>query len=194
MWYFDCGYDGVVAIISRQHLASILLRTKHFSTCHRMTTLIQATRGPEELISMPIAYSPIIKCYQTHPLNLQASERHCLADSYLPPSLLAAPAAIADTNHYIHHGRPKPAANIVPHRPTSVRTPLPYQACQAAILGSLGVVPSFSGHVVGVAVSVPTVSAVAKRVSTPLLVVDAGCAGDSCDARCGYAADGLSVC
>lgn len=55
---------------------------------------------------------------------------------------------------------------------------------------SLGVVPSFSGHVVGGAVSVPTVSAVAKRVLTPLLVVNAG---DRYDARCGYAAGGLSV-
>ena len=33
-------------------------------------------------------------------------------------------------------------------------------------------VPSFSGHVVGVAVSVPLVSAVAKGGSSPLLVVD----------------------
>ena len=41
-----------------------------------------------------------------HLYNLQASERHCLADSYLPPSLLAAPAAIADTNHSI-------AANVL---------------------------------------------------------------------------------
>ena len=122
----------------------------------------------------------------------QPQERHCLAHSYLPPSLLAALAAIADTNHSYHGQRPG-------HRPTSVRSSSPYQARQAAIFNLL---PSYPGLLVGgmvtwvVSVSVPAVFAAAKGLSSPLLVIlliegrrypDTG---DNCDARCGYAAYG----
>lgn len=82
---------------------------------------------------------------------------HCLGDSYLPPSSLA---AIADTKH-LHHGQ-RPG-----HRPTSVRRSSPYQACQAAILSLL---PSYSGHEVDVTVSVPAVSAAASGL-VPLFLL-----------------------
>lgn len=120
--------------------------------------------------------------------NLQASRRHCLADSYLPPSLLAWCAA-RNTRYQplLHHGqqqRPKCSIGQLLSEGAS-----PYQACQAAILEFL---ESYLPFLVTSRCRC-ICTCCGRGFGSPLSLVDAGDTGDRRDARCGYAPAGLSA-